>query len=107
MLAASCPPSSFDAVEMDDLFVLSVFASRNPDHRSAHIPQTLGLTFGYTGQTLDQVYRVFEENKHSFTLNDKFQHFSTAKKIRTQLQRIKLSPAVHLDYSATNHGFRV
>lgn len=80
---SGCPPwHSSTCVLVEDLVVISLFAPGRTPSANTQAPQTLGLTFPYSGHTLVALYEEFEAVKHLFTIVNRDAHLNAAKRIR-------------------------
>jgi hypothetical protein len=92
LLVEDLQHNSHDAVLTDDMVVVSLFASLDPDSASAHVPQVLGREFAVPGGAIAQLYEVFEEVKHKFNIRDARTFQITALAIRNKLVRDRGNP---------------
>lgn len=69
---------SVDAVDMEDLLVVTLFASRRLDSENSHIPRMLGQTFNHSGEMLHTLASLFKKKQDDFDVKDSAKHLSAA-----------------------------
>ncbi|KAF5316417.1 hypothetical protein D9619_006533 [Psilocybe cf. subviscida] len=75
-LSSSLLAKSSDAINMEDLYVVSLWASREIEGRHAFVPQILGDTFNHSGEVLRDLRRLVKDRKKDANPSDSMKHIS-------------------------------
>lgn len=88
-LSTSPLAKSSDAIDMEDLFIVSLFASREIEGKNAFVPQILGDTFNHSGDMLYAFGRFGKDRRRKLNKSNLMEHSAISKEAINTLKTME------------------